>query len=67
MSDERKPAPPQGPQGPRWDANLAVLAFIVVFMIACTWLLIAFHKASQTEDCLAAGHPNCVPLDLPRQ
>ncbi len=63
MSGER----PRCPQGPRWDVNLAVLAFILVFVAACIWLLIEFHKDSQTQDCVFAGHRDCVPLDVPRQ
>ena len=58
---------PEPPKDPRQDTNLAVLVFIVIFVIACTWLLIEFRKESQIQDCVFAGHRNCVPLDVPQR
>jgi hypothetical protein len=39
------------------------LVAAIVLVVLGVWALLAFQKSSETLDCIAAGHHNCVPVD----
>ena len=43
-------------------ATIAGLVAVIALVVLAVWLLIAFQHSSNTLDCLAAHHPNCVPV-----
>ena len=43
------------------QGSLLGLAAAVLLVVLGVWLLIAFQKSTNTLDCIAAGHHNCVP------
>jgi len=48
--------------------NLIVAGIVIVLVVFSVWLLLAFQNSTAILDCLAAHHPNCVPLpDAPDQ
>jgi len=44
--------------------NLIVAGVVIVLVVFSVWLLLAFQKSTAILDCMAAHHPNCVPLDI---
>jgi hypothetical protein len=40
----------------------AGLIAAIVLVVLGVWLFEAFHKSSETLDCIAAGHHDCVPV-----
>ena len=44
--------------------NLIALAFVTVLTVFGIWLVDGFRKHVQLEECIEAGHRNCVPLDI---
>jgi hypothetical protein len=53
------PQPPDDDD--RQQGSWAGLIAAIVLVVLGVWLFNAFHKSSETLDCIAAGHHNCVP------
>lgn len=45
--------------------NFAALAAVAILLIVGAWLMDRMLTARRTQNCIEAGHRNCVPLDLP--
>ena len=52
----KRPGEPDDQQG----TYLGLLAAAVLIVLG-VWLVVAFKKSSDTLDCMAAGHHDCVP------
>jgi|HubBroStandDraft_3_1064219.scaffolds.fasta_scaffold367659_2 hypothetical protein len=44
--------------------NLIVAGIVILLIVGSVWLLLAFKKSTEILDCMAAHHPNCVPLNI---
>jgi hypothetical protein len=44
--------------------NLIVAGIVIVLVVGTVWLLLALQRGTAILDCMAAHHPNCVPLDV---
>jgi hypothetical protein len=51
------PPKDEEPKSPPWLGLLAAILIVVIGV----WALLAFQKSSDTLDCIAAGHHDCVP------
>jgi hypothetical protein len=58
-------AEPPDDEDARQRANLIMLLAALILVVGGVWLLIKFRESSQTLDCIAAGHRNCVPIEIP--
>lgn len=47
----------------RQRINLVVAAVAVVLVIGTVVLMVSLHQGIQREDCFAAGHRTCAPID----
>ncbi len=70
-SDATTGRPPPAPARPAGDGdefrhrmltNLAALVFTAALTAAGIWLAISIAELRQTQDCVLAGHRNCVPI-----
>lgn len=53
------PKPPD--DDPRQQGAWLGLAAAIVLVVLGVWLMVAFKKSTDTLDCIAAGHHDCVP------
>lgn len=64
----KRPDPEELDEPPPRDRNLKAdfIIFLVVaaFIAGCVWLLLLFRQATKVQDCVLAGHHNCVPVDV---
>ena len=47
----------------RQRTNLVVIAIVVALVIGTVALLISLHQGIKQEDCFAAGHRTCAPIE----
>lgn len=47
----------------RQRMNLLVMAIVAVLVIGMVALLVSLHQGIQREDCFAAGHRTCAPIE----
>lgn len=47
----------------RQRANLAVAAIVVALVAGSVLLLMSLHQGIKREDCFAAGHRTCAPIE----
>ena len=47
----------------RQRTNLLVIAIAVVLVIGTVMLLVSLHNGIKLEDCFAAGHRTCAPIE----
>jgi hypothetical protein len=62
----------QGPQPDDEDArthraNMTVLGIAVTLVVIVLVVLYAWKRSSDLEDCFAANHKNCAPIDTSDQ
>lgn len=46
----------------RQRANLIAIAVVAALVIGSVVLLLSLHKGIKQEDCFAAGHHTCAPI-----
>jgi hypothetical protein len=44
--------------------NIAAAIVLVLLFLGGLWLLAALRSYLKTEECIEAGHRNCLPIDL---
>ena len=47
----------------RQRTNMIVMAIVAVLVLGSVLLLVSLHKGIEREDCFAAGHRTCAPID----
>lgn len=47
----------------RQRANLIVMAVVAVLIIGTVLLLVSLHEGIKRENCFAAGHRTCAPIE----
>ena len=67
MSD---PSPSNQPDHVETDrerriANIVLLVFFVVLIVAGVWLVNAMIEQRAIDDCAAQGRRNCAPVEVP--
>ena len=55
--------PPPDDYDQRQRTNLLVIGVAVVIVVVTVLLMLMLKHGTQLEDCLAAGHHNCAPID----
>jgi hypothetical protein len=45
--------------------NLIVLVVAGLLVAGSVWLMLEFRHYRDLQDCVLAGHRNCMPLDVP--
>jgi hypothetical protein len=66
MADEPKKHETRAEQEGRVTSSLAGLAFVLVLVIVCLFLVRVLKKQSELEDCLMSGRTNCAPIETTR-
>lgn len=54
--------PPEDPHR-RQRSNTLALIVVAVLVIGSVALLLSLHQGIRQEDCFAAGHRTCAPID----
>jgi hypothetical protein len=49
----------------RQQVNIAVLIVVVALVANSVVVMLELKSGLSTEDCIAAGHRNCVPIEVP--
>jgi hypothetical protein len=47
------------------QGNLVGLAFVLALVVIGVLLMLKLKHDTAVQDCLIAGHHNCMPLDIP--
>ena len=55
--------PPPDNYRQRQRANVLVVVIVVVLVLASVALMLALRSGIKREDCFAAGHHTCAPVD----
>jgi hypothetical protein len=50
----------------RQRANLIVMGVVVAIVAATVILMVSLHHGIKREECFAAGHHTCAPIDEER-
>jgi hypothetical protein len=63
--NEASPPPPEPPdddEGHRNFVNLIAAIFVLGLAIAAVWVFKSLDAHRQTENCIASGRRDCIPL-----
>ena len=55
--------PPPDDYARRQRANVLALGIAAIIVAATVLLMLLLKHGTELEDCLAAGHHNCAPID----
>jgi hypothetical protein len=50
----------------RERANLIVMGIVIVLVIGTVVLMVLLRHGVKLEECFAAGHHNCAPIEEPQ-